>query len=204
MSNTETTHQSLAPWVSHVVVIAVVVATVAVIWTLIEQNRLLKDQLRSSVTASASLDSFSPGDSIPDLAIENTAGSSSSLLRELSGGGIVVFLTTTCPYCEESLPEWNQIHQTTAELGQSFIALSFDSFALTRDYSKTRRLNIPLWTLTTPSKRTDLKVSAVPLTLAVMPNGKIDRVWQGRLSPRMTSDIIASVRQGVENQAATK
>jgi len=145
------------------------------------------------------VNSYSAGDSIPDLTVQNAEGSNSSLLDELSDGGVIAFLTTTCPYCEQSLPQWHQIHREVVQRGQSFFALSLDSADLTQEFAMSQDVSFPLWTLVTPRDRTILEVGAVPLTVAVMPNGRISKVWRGSLSRAMTDDIMTTVQHGVTN-----
>lgn len=197
MGNQANSTSRLPAWVSNVIVVAVVATAATAIWTLVEQNKMLKEQLNTSASGGDPLVFFSPGDALPDLELVGTTGTSSSLLTELAAGGVVVFITTTCPYCAMSLPEFQRIAEEMDRAGRSFVGVSLHPAEMTQEYVATRMLTFPLWTLAIPADRSSLKVGAVPFTITVMADGTVGEGWRGTVTEGVADMVIAAAKENV-------
>jgi peroxiredoxin len=170
-----------------------VLVTTAVIWSLVEQNRVLKARINETTQIEDPRAFFAVGDLIPDVALVDTSGTRSSLLAELEGGGVIAFLTTTCPYCAESLAAWQHIEEHLREVNRPLIGVSLHPAGMTQEYVARRGVTFPVWTAESPAEQANLKVGAVPFTVAVDAEGRVQQVWRGSIDEATANSVIAAL-----------
>ena len=112
------------------------------------------------------------------------AGAESAELSALyEDGGVVVFLTTTCPYCLETLPSWASLARDLGAAGVPFHGVSFHSADLTEEYVREHDIDWPVWVLPDASVASQVRVASVPFTVLVGPGAVVRQVWLGTLQP---------------------
>ena len=169
----------LFPWISNALFLAGAAAVAYLIIGLAAENRDLKAQLAQE-RASPLADSLAPGDAIPAVAVSALDGSAMPLPEMLEHGGVVVYLTTTCPYCRQTLPTWDGLAERYEQLGVPFVGVSLHDAESTRAYVTETGIDWPMGVLDAASS-VDPKVRKVPFTVLVGSQGVVDRVWLGPL-----------------------
>ncbi|MFQ5744159.1 MAG: TlpA family protein disulfide reductase [Acidobacteriota bacterium] len=102
----------------------------------------------------------------------------------------MAFLTTTCPYCEASIPVWSELAEDLSHAGIPFVGVSLHSLEQTRAFQSSQSIQWPLWVLSNPSEKSDLKVRSVPLTVLVGEDGQqMVAVWVGALKEQDVEEI---------------
>ena len=180
---------------SNLLIVAIVAVAAVVIWSLVEQNRILKDQLSGTSQIDSSLEFFETGDTLPNVTIATTTGATAELLSRIDGGGVVAFLTTTCPFCARSLGEWEKIQDDLKQAHLPLIGISLHPAEMTREYVEQHNIAFPVVTVPSLEDQDRLKVGAVPFTVAVDDSGTVTKAWRGLLTPSATDEIIAFLAQ---------
>lgn len=115
-----------------------------------------------------------------------------------SGGRqVLLFLTTTCGYCRETLPAWRQLAaalRSSAE-GVEVIGVSLDSPAATVEYVRKESLTFPIVELPDARMRSLYRAKGVPITLVVGDGGRVLHSRMGALTTQSATDsVFAAVR----------
>jgi len=187
-------------WAQSAFTLVVAVAAAALIWSLAAQNRALKAEI---VDLYAELDalqettalqvSLAEGDTIPDTPVVGLAGQTTTLSELVSRGGVIAFLTTTCPYCEEMLPVWADLAERYADRGVPFLGVMLDGAEPTGQYVAEHGIEWPLWALADPSGGNAPQVAIVPYTVLVLPGGAVGSVWAGVLEETEVAMVAAAL-----------
>ncbi|MHB1225163.1 MAG: peroxiredoxin family protein [Gemmatimonadaceae bacterium] len=122
------------------------------------------------------------GDHVPALATRSTAGDSILVGHSTEAERqIVILLSSTCPFCRETLPFWKRMAAglgATADAGSSapapaMVALTADSVAAARAYVDSNQLPFPLVPLTDVRTAALYKAFVVPQTLVIDGTGRV-------------------------------
>lgn len=173
----------LPTWASTVIVSLIVVAVASLIWSLAYQNRSLKAAL-ATVSAGRGDDgasSIEAGVELPSAAIVQLDGAAADLGDLARTGGIAFVFTTTCPFCQQSLPVLQKLTGMAEAAGVPFWGISLHPQTATAEYAKANQLTFPIFTLRDPSQIAALRVRSVPTTLVVGGSGIVAAVWRGLL-----------------------
>ena len=106
---------------------------------------------------------------------------------------VLFVLTTSCPFCRQTLPTWARIADSAASLRPGRIvvaAISLDSLNLTRDYVREHQLRYPVVLFPVAKLRRLYRASAVPQTLVLDHEGRILYARTGLLDPQAVVDSI--------------
>lgn len=182
----------LPTWASSLVTGLAVVAVGALIWSLVEQNKLLKEG-GSSRVAPEPVSSLDRGDRLEDVGLESLAGDKKALASVLNGGGLLAVFTTTCPYCEATLPFWSELAKEVTQRGWSFVPVSLHDAERTRAYLSSRELGWSTWTPGSPDDRQALNVKLVPTTALVDRSGEVIAAWRGALDEHLVEEILTQL-----------
>ncbi len=182
----------------------VVAAGVAfVIWSLAAENRELSAEITDLYAQLSSLQettalqiSIADGDTIPDTPVVGLAGETAELADLVSRGGVIAFLTTTCPYCKEMLPAWGELSREYAERGVPFVGVMLNTLEDTQQYVTEHDVDFPLWAPADPAA-VGFAVAVVPYTVLVEPGGVIGGVWEGVLEESEITVVSAALNDGV-------
>lgn len=191
-------------WFSGVIVGFVAVGLCSIIWALVDQNRELKSALAREGTASSANAAF---DSAERLAKGDTLGSVQLIaadgkiedLAEVMGdnGGVLAVLTTTCPYCLETLPVWEELYETLDAQGIPFIGISLHDRPLTDQYVQQHAIPYRVWSLANIADSRELRIRAVPVTVVYSGAGDVASVWNGLLNASQVPAVARVARGSV-------
>jgi peroxiredoxin len=156
---------------------------------------MLRDALTSSRRTGP--ESYQLGEQLPNVGLVDLSGEAVGLQDLTAEVGVLAFLTTTCPYCRNSLPVWEEVHSELTSRGLPLIGISFDPLENTRHYADEHGIEWPVYVLASDADRDLLKVAAVPLTISITPAGVVTGVWFGELAPEDSSQIIGEVARTV-------
>ena len=187
------TRPLLPNWGSVAITALAVIATLALVGSLAVQNRQLKQALALGEGGPAAARTPIVGDQLPSVQLISSAGEEQDLLDLVRGGGVVAFLTTTCRFCEASLPAWEKVAQGLAGTGTPFVALSLHGQEQTREFATSKGVAFPLWVLADPTERALLQINAVPVTALVSPTGEIRQIWRGQVTEDQLVGIVGAV-----------
>jgi hypothetical protein len=172
-------------WLSTAVVLLAAVCVAYVIFSLAKENRELKAQLREYQASPLEV-SMKAGEPVPEVDMIDLEGNRATLRSLVEQGGVMAFLTTTCPYCRETLPDWKALAGAYTERGVPFFFVSLHDGALTATYAQDQGIEWPMWVTADPYAVSELRVDSVPFTVLVEPGAIVREV---RLGPLTNSDI---------------
>lgn len=176
-----------------IAVVGLAFLVVAIVWSLITQNRALKDSLERATIASStsSLSELQPGEQIATVDVMNVDGNYENLSDVLNGETTVVTVFhTTCPYCEGTLPAWRELNARLEAVEVDLVGISFHARAATTQYLERHAIDWPVWTLTKDADKRVFKVVAVPTTIVVSAGGTVLRLFRGVISPTDVEDVL--------------
>ncbi len=186
-------------WASSALMLVMAAGAAFLIWSLAAENQQLNAQItdlyaeRNSLQETTALQiSLAEGDTIPDTPVVGPAGETATLSELVSRGGVIAFLTTTCPYCKEMLPVWARLSDEYAARGVRFVGVMLDSAEASEQYITEHSVEFPLWALAEPATA-DVKVAIVPYTLLVEAGGVVRATWPGVLDTAETAMLAAAL-----------
>jgi peroxiredoxin len=106
---------------------------------------------------------------------------------------LLLVLTTSCPFCRQTLPKWNQIADSAASLRPGHVvvaAISLDSLSLTQDYVRQHQFRYPVVLFPVAKLRRLYRATAVPQTLVLDHEGRILYARTGLLEPQAVVDSV--------------
>jgi len=138
------------------------------------QNRRLSDALAPQITAGAQLQMLS------GLALDGRP--QQVTLPESGSNLLIITFSPGCPACQANQDGWKKLANTLELKGVRVLWVSRDPIEITRDYCS--KHGIPLSdVLADPPYRTfaQLGLVRVPNTVLVGAEGRVEKVWAGRL-----------------------
>lgn len=187
------TRPLLPTWASTLITSAAFLTLFAVTWSVSEQNRILKDGRAPTRTAQPVI-SLDSGDELQDIGLLSVEGKAADLVTALDGGGVVVVFTTTCPYCEATMPTWGKLQQQASENGWPFLAVSLHDAERTQAYLSRHRMDWEAWTPASAKDRAALNIRIVPTTAVVDETGRVTALWRGELDETHLGQIQVQLR----------
>lgn len=186
-------------WASSALMLVLAAGAAFLIWSLAAENQQLNAevtdlyaQLNALQETTALQISIAAGDTIPDTPVVGLAGETATLSELVSRGGVIAFLTTTCPYCKEMLPVWAQLSDQYAERGVPFVGVMLDTAEATAQYVTEESVEFPMWALTDEATA-DLEVAIVPYTMLVEEGAVVRNTWSGVLDSTETAMLAAAL-----------
>jgi hypothetical protein len=138
------------------------------------QNRRLNDALAPQISAGAQLQMLSA------LALD---GRSQPVPFPVAGSRLLIItFSPECPACQANRDGWMKLAGTLEQKGVRVLWVSRDPIEITRDYCVKHGISLSD-VLADPPCRTfaQLGLARVPNTLLVGPDGRVEKVWVGRL-----------------------
>ena len=127
-----------------------------------------------------------------------TLDGDSVTIGRVGGGGrqVLFFLTTTCPYCIQSLESWRALAAACDSLdGVDVYVVSLDSIAETRLYVGRHRLRAPVAFLPEAKLAALYRAHRVPVTMVVDSAGRVRYARRGVFEGREARDsVLAALR----------
>lgn len=101
---------------------------------------------------------------------------------------VLFFFTTTCPYCEASLPAIQQVATAARDEGGQFVAVALDTLPAVLAYAQGHALSYPI--AMAPDRRVSelYRVRVVPQVTIVGPDGRITYTRNGVLTDSAATD----------------
>jgi len=183
-------------WIANAVLLILCGVVAYSMWSLASQNRQLRAQIED-LRSTSSLRVLRAGDRLPDVPVRILDGQAGRLAELLQRGGVVAFLTTTCPFCEQTRPVWRRLARRAEAAGKSFLALSLDDLGRTRAYATERRVELPLWVLDI-TDTVGLPIERVPVTVLMDPGGRVHDTWLGPLNDVEAGDLLEALGGSLE------
>jgi len=113
------------------------------------------------------------------------------------GGGrdeeveLLFFFSTTCPFCRETIPAWNQIAESVgSRSGIQVVGVALDTPDQVEVYSYDRGLRFDVLPLADRRNADLFGARAVPLTMVVGADGRIGYARQGPISMQVVVDSV--------------
>ena len=106
---------------------------------------------------------------------------------------LVFVMTTTCPYCRQTLPIWAALADSVRRLPGwtvDVVGISLDSAEATRVYSEIHAVAYPLVTFPSRKLKQLYRARAVPQTLVLDEEGRVLYARIGLLEPQATLDSV--------------
>jgi thiol-disulfide isomerase/thioredoxin len=186
-------------WATSALTLVMAAAAAFLIWSLAAENRELNAEVTNLYARLDSLQettalqiSYAEGDTIPDTPVVGPSGETAALAALVSRGGVLVFLTTTCPFCKEMLPIWTDLSEQYAARGVPFAGVVLEGAAATAQYVADQSVEFPMWALADPASA-EVRVAIVPYTMLVNTGGVVQSVWSGVLEESETAMLAAAL-----------
>ena len=177
-------------WIQLASFVLIALLTVETI-LLIIQNRDLKATLKA-LTGNP-IEPLKPGEIIEPVRVQTLDGQMTDLAFAQDAGKrqLLFIFSTTCPYCEKTLPVWSHMAGDAAGNGNvSVMGVSTTPLVETKKYIEERK---PGFFIVTAAVDTSFsrkyKISGVPETILVRGNGTVIKVWIGELQPDQVEEI---------------
>jgi peroxiredoxin len=161
---------------------------------LAHENRQLKQ------SPSAALEpTLAVGRTVAPLALRHLDGFEETLAPRAAGRDrLLLVFTTTCAACQANQPTWRAL-QERAGGSVDVVGVSLDDLEATRTYQQSHRLSFPVTVPVDPQQLTDaLAVTAVPLTVRLGADGRVQGSWVGGLTEAQLDEITALPADGAE------
>lgn len=102
---------------------------------------------------------------------------------------VVVFLTTTCPYCLKTVPFWKEIAE---QLPGRVVGVQLDSAHLGPVYVQEHAIGFPVVPVAARRIPMLYRVRSVPLTLVVDEDGRVVHARRGEIIERAAADSVVA------------
>lgn len=102
---------------------------------------------------------------------------------------IVFVMTTTCQFCKQSVPMWNQL-AATRNLSISIIGISLDDRERTIEYVKSNNILFPVF-LSSDQEffKNSSRVYSVPKTILRQSGGRVLKVWHRQFTESNLNEV---------------
>jgi peroxiredoxin len=164
---------------------------------LLHQNRNLQETLAPQITAGAHFEKLA-GLTLDGRFEPLTLPSADSKL-------LILTFSPGCPACQANQEGWMKLARALEQKGVRVLWVSRDSMEVTRDYCM--KHGVPLaHALADPPYRTyvQLGLARVPNTVLVGANGRVEKVWVGRLDQAGWNSMFAYFGEREETASPTR
>lgn len=147
------------------------------------------------------------GTALPTYLTRTLDGDSIVLAGE-SGGRqqLLFYFTTTCPYCEASLPAWQRIHAELAANPQLFttvIGIAIDEEQAVRQYVNRHGISFPVVSLAEVRQRQLYRTRRVPSVVLIDSTGFVRYSRRGQLDAVAIDSVLDAARRASSVRSPT-
>lgn len=179
--------------VVRVIIPTVAAAALVLVAVLAVQNGRLRTEL-----ADLRYRSIRPqaGQFVPSFVASTTTGDTVKILSgDTASRQLLLVFTTTCPYCEASVPAWNDLARRVTPEGAVVLGISLDSLDQTRRYAEQHGLQYPVIQFPSEAYRRMYRANSVPITMVIDGGGHVIYARTGVVETDAAKDsILAAVR----------
>ena len=109
---------------------------------------------------------------------------------------VVNFWATWCPPCVEEMPELVDLQKEMASRNVQIVGIGIDSASNISEFSQKHRIDYPLYVAgsngTELSKQLGNQIGALPFTILINVDGRIEKTYLGRLKfDRLRQDLLS-------------
>jgi peroxiredoxin len=123
-----------------------------------------------------------------------------------AGRQVLFIFTTTCPYCQSTLPAWREIKSsldTVRSVPVAVYGITLDSVPVSRGYAARNKLPFPVVRFPEDKLTAIYRAGTVPLTVVLDEEGRMIHSRLGELKGRPAIDsVLAAVRWKPEPRPA--
>lgn len=146
---------------------------------------------------------------VPLFAGVSATGDSLVVGQPPAGRQVLIFLTSTCPFCRETLPFWKQMARLSQSSSWSrehvpILALTTDSMTVARAYATRNELPFPLVPFPSRKFASMYRGFTVPQTIVVDAEGRVLLARHGVINMTQAVDSIMAVLTGAERLGNTE
>ena len=107
---------------------------------------------------------------------------------------VLLFFNTTCPYCLNSVPTWNALTDLADSRDDvTAIGVALDSTHLVAAYRSDHDLKYPVVELHDPRFVRLFRITTVPLTMVIEPDGRVAYARRGQFASQTFVDSVRAV-----------
>lgn len=108
--------------------------------------------------------------------------------------------TTRCPFCKETLPIWEKItNQAKGARDVALIGICLDEEAPTKAYVEEQKVTFPVFVAAEKESLVQANnLHSVPQTIIRARNGRVEKVWKGRLSQEKYDEVVKTILNSKE------
>ena len=135
------------------------------------------------------------GTSVGAFDVQHLDGDASTLDWNTDRSRLLFVFTTTCPACKQNQEAWRALSEATDDR-VDILGVSLDTLEATSAYRSEHEL--PFEVVVAADREAfagAYQVSAVPTTLLVSSDGRVQGVWTGALSTEQQADVAAGTHQ---------
>ncbi len=125
-----------------------------------------------------------------------------------AGRQVLFIFTTTCPYCQSTLPAWREIKaslDTVRSVPVAVYGITLDSVPVSRGYAARNKLPFPVVRFPEDKLTAIYRAGTVPLTVVLDENGRLIHSRLGELKGKPAIDsVLAAVRWKPEPRPAAR
>lgn len=158
---------------------------------LLIQNRALKQGGAHATGA------VKPGSHVASFAYRTLSGRQATLAFDGSRKRYLLFvISTTCPWCERSIPEIRAITQMVRNGGVQPLVVSIHDATATRDFAAAQHLDFDVVSAASSDEfQRGYGIEGVPTTILVNGDGVVLGVWEGNITPELAHEIEGAARR---------
>jgi peroxiredoxin len=160
---------------------------------LLQQNRDLK-RGTPAIRASSALRS---GIRVAPFSYRTLGGQQATLgFGDARRRTLLFVISTTCPWCEQSVPQIQAIARAVRGDRVRLMAVSIHDPAPTRSFAAEQRVDFDLVCAAASDEfQRDYRIEGVPTTLLVNGDGVVLGVWEGAITPELAREIESAVQR---------
>jgi peroxiredoxin len=179
-------------WIGTASLVILALVALAVVVTLVQQNRYLKDQVGALAGGRSGRSGLSVGSTLPQVEVMAIGGRRSPLYENSHPVTVLAFLTTDCTYCERSIPQWTRLASALEGTDAAFLGVSLDSLEKTQEFVSNHGISWRVAVLDSHGEHS-LPIRSVPVTAIVRRGGLLEELWLGQLDDSRTAQILSLV-----------
>lgn len=111
---------------------------------MLHAEKAIMSVARTNTPLDAVQDQLQPGDQLPELRLVSLDGAETTLPELARQVKVLAVLTTTCPFCAQSLPAWNDVAEELEGHAMGFAGISLHPVDQTRDYVRDNGIAWPV------------------------------------------------------------
>jgi peroxiredoxin len=107
---------------------------------------------------------------------------------------VLLFFSTTCPFCLKSVEGWNKLDSLAGIKGIAVVGISFAPLKETHDFVQKNRIAFHTFVSLQPEKFKELNhIRGVPCTIIRSADSNIEKIWWGPIDEQKMREVVNSL-----------